>query len=513
VIGRLGSAPDLLRADVLVVGAGAAGLTVARELGRAGRDVLVAESGGLDPDAASAALNAAETSGAAHLGVEIGRARALGGTTRLWPGQLLRLRPVDFERREWLRGSGWPISAGDLEGPYARAEAMLGVEGPLEAPAVWRDWRLQAAPLRGSGLEAVASAYSPTPDLGKLMRRELQGSGRVRVLLDATVLRLDLSADGSRVQRAELGSLGGARAAVEPREVVLAAGGIENARLLLLSEVPNASVGRYFHDHPVAESAAVLRATSPRPLQDWFGLFFRRGRKAHAKLALTAEAQESLRVAACSATFVFRAPPRSGAEAALRLRRRALRREPLRGTGGDLTQALADLPALVSGLHRRYLRGLAPAPAPAGIELLCIAEQAPDCESRIELGTSLDPFGLPRARLHWSIGDPEREAIAATVDTVGRWLESAGLGSLEPAAWLREDGWRAQLHDGFHHMGATRMSDDPAAGVVDRNCRVHGVRNLYVAGSSVFPTAGYANPTLTIVALAIRLADHLRADA
>ncbi len=513
MIGRLEGAPETLRADVLVVGAGAAGLAVASELGRAGIDVLVVESGGPGSDGATGRLNEAEVTGMPHAGIEAGRVRGLGGTTRVWPGQLLRMRAVDFERRSWLPVSGWPVRAMELEGPYARAESFLGVPRMPLARDVWLESGLAEPPFDSGELDAVASSFMPKPDLGSRLRPELKRSERIRVLLDATALRLLLSRDERSVERVELGSPGGARAVAEARRVVLAAGGIENARLLLLSEVPNECIGRFFHDHPVAETAAIVHAGSPRRLQDWFGLFFRRGRRSHVKLALSGEAQARFRVPGCSATFVFRTPEHGATDALLRLRRRALRREPLRGAFPDVGRALADVGGLASTLQRRFVRGLGPAPRPAAIELLCIAEQVPDRDSRLALGAGRDLFGLPKARLDWVIGEPERAAIAATVDAVGRWLESCGLGSLEPVGWLEEDGWRAHLHDGFHHMGATRMSDDPDTGVVDRDCRVHGIDNLYVAGSSVFPTAGYANPTLTIVALAIRLADHLREAA
>ena len=492
MIVALADAPAELHAEVLIVGAGAAGLTLAWELGHAGVNVVVVESGDRQADEATQSLNEAETIGVPHNGVETGRVRALGGTTTVWPGQCMRLRPLDLDR--------WPLEPEELGGPYARAEAFLGTGPPREPAEVWRASRLGPPPATGGSLEPVASTYAQPADLGRRLRRELERSSRVRVVLGATALRLVLSENRTQVERVEIGDLAGRRASMVGRNVVVAAGGIENARLLLVSDIPNDCVGRYFHDHVVVAQAGHVATPGPGLLQDWFGLFLHGRRRAHVKLALV-----DAELPACTASFVFRAREDDPMSALLRLRRRALGREPLAGAAGDARRALAST-ALASAAYRRWARGLGPAVPPEAIDLLCIAEQPPDPESRITLAEQRDPLGVPQARLDWRVGDAERAAVRATVSAVSGWFESSSLGTVRPSASF-------DYFDGFHHMGATRMSRDPTAGVVDRDCRVHGVENLYVAGSSVFPSAGHANPTLTIVALALRLADRLRKQA
>lgn len=500
-----------LETDVLVVGAGAAGLTLASELGRAGVDVLVVESGGLDVEEEAQALNAAITTGLPHNGIRSGRARALGGTTKLWPGQSLRLRAFDLEGDSALPWSGWPLTAAELEAPYARAEAFLGIGGGEPAADVWHRARLPTAPTSGPALDFVATTYARPTDLGVRLRKELAVRANVRVLLRATAIGLQLSGSGKLVEAVEVGDPSGRRLRIAARRVVLAGGGIENPRLLLHAGIPNDNVGRFFHDHPFAACAASVDAADPRLLSDWFGVFLHGRHQTHVKLALSAREQVARRLPACSASFAVLVPDDAATNAILRLRRRALRRMPIKGAGADLARALRSGDVLAATLYRRLARGLGPPLQPEAIELLCIAEQPPDRDSRITLAADRDALGVPLASLGWRVGEAERDAVRATVECVARWFESTRLGTVAPAPWLADDDWREHISDSFHHMGATRMSDDPSRGVVDRDCRVHRVGNLFVAGSSVFPTAGYANPTLTIVALALRLADRLRA--
>jgi choline dehydrogenase-like flavoprotein len=151
-------------------------------------------------------------------------------------------------------------------------------------------------------------------------------------------------------------------------------------------------------------------------------------------------------------------------------------------------------------------------PKPKTIRLQCRAEQYPEPDSRITLSDQLDALGLRKACIDWHLSELERKTARRMVETVGAEFERLNLGKLELSDWMRPEieDWRSWVKEGNHHSGATRMADDPRQGVVDRNCRVHGIENLYISSSSVFPTTGTANPTFTIIALAIRLADHLK---
>jgi choline dehydrogenase-like flavoprotein len=172
------------------------------------------------------------------------------------------------------------------------------------------------------------------------------------------------------------------------------------------------------------------------------------------------------------------------------------------------------LPEVARATSRRYFLGKSPLGKPRRILLQCHTEQQPDPDSRVTLSPNRDALGLFRGKVDWRLNHSERHSVRVMTAAMGGELKRLGLAQLKPEPWLNEPGddWKNKLSDCFHHIGTTRMSDSPATGVVDRNCEVFGVRRLYVAGSSVFPTSGYANPTLTIVAMAMRLASHLKME-
>jgi choline dehydrogenase-like flavoprotein len=326
----------------------------------------------------------------------------------------------------------------------------------------------------------------------------------------ATATALVPDESGRRVERVLLRSLGGDSGSVAARHVVLCSGGIENVRLLLVSRIANEhdTVGRWFQDHVVARAGTVETAQA-RLLQTTFGVLYRRGLRWYPRLALARPVQEAERVLACGVNLVFEPP--EPVRAALRVARglRA-RRLPARA---DAALALRGAPSVAAAAIRRYGRGWSPASRSAAVRLLLIGEQAPSRDSRVTLSERLDPLGVPLPRVEWRPAELERRTLEAAADVAARQLRATGLGELTPEARLRDpEQWRGAVFDSFHHAGGTRMSADPRHGVVDRDCRVHGLANLFVAGSSVFPSSGYANPTLTIAALAFRLADRLQQE-
>jgi len=298
---------------------------------------------------------------------------------------------------------------------------------------------------------------------------------------------------------------------------VLCAGGIDNARLLLVSGAPEAgglgnahdNVGRYFQEHPNAR-CAVLRSPDPSALQEPYSLLYRRRRRYLPKLALAPAVQREERVLNCGANLEY--DYADEALNALRRIRRGLGAEPERADlRRDLPLAARGVRAATATAYRRFVHGRSPAAPPATVWLQVHCEQAPNRDSRVTLTRERDAAGVNRARLEWRLTDLERRTAATMVATVGSELRRLGLAEAEPAGWLSDAGgdWAERFSAVYHRIGTTRMADDPARGVVDSDCQVHGIDGLYVAGSSVFPTGGYANPTLTIVALALRLADHL----
>jgi choline dehydrogenase-like flavoprotein len=468
-----------LACDVCIIGAGAAGISLAREL-RGGRGrVCVLESGGLEPDAETQALYRGHGTGLANDGyVETSRLRYFGGSTNHWWGMCAPLDAHDFEPRPWVPHSGWPLSRVDLDPYYARAQPVCQL-GPFDYdPAAWDP----DPPPLGPRAERRMWQYGPPTRFGAVYREELRASTNVSVHLFANAVDLSASDSGRRVERVVVKTLAGGQFTVAARTVVLAAGGIENPRLLLGSDgVVNGGlgngrdlVGRFFMDHPHRHPAGEILFDDPR-LAAWSGKQVARGTRFLIHLGIRPEVQRQHGLLNGSIQLVHP----WGAE--------------------DETER-----SLLSLL--RDLAGGAGAGAPKRAELFARIEQAPNPESRVRLSEERDALGQRRVVLDWRLGALERDALQRILEMLAEDLAAAGTARVR----IGTDAAPAREFGGEHHMGTTRMSDDPATGVVDRDCRVHGIENLYVAGSAVFPTVGWANPTLTIVALSLRLADHLK---
>lgn len=517
--------------DVCVVGAGAAGLTVAFELAKAA-DVCVIESGGFGPDEATQTLYDLENVGYPVRDRFMSRARYFGGSCNLWAGRSMRLEERDLTSREWIPGSGWPIAAAELGRHYPRAAELLRLP-PLDRfqPATFA--RLMSEQERRLFAEDVVyptvSLWAKKPMRFAASHRSwLKRDRRARLLIHGNVTNIQLNTDGTAVDFVEVRTLEGKRATVRAKAFVLACGGIENARLLLVSRDTHASgignpfdvVGRYFMDHPRSVHGRVrlrprcrLTVLAGRPLPEGkvqlgMGttpmLQRREGLLNH---YATLEAEFSQYTEQTYQSFV------QTMKVLLR-RGHAGNRWPLgRERAGNIPGMIYLLtpkelmPHSVYRAHAAVRRLFWQNDADRTRRVVYFCEQPPDRESRVTLSTERDRLGLNKVVLDWRIAPEIRRGVLRLQELLRDRLLQAGIGELEPGC---DD---VRFTDASHHMGTTRMSDDPRTGVVNRDCRVHGVANLYVAGSSVFPSAGHANPTLTIVALALRLAAHLRSHS
>ena len=503
-----------LDADVCIVGAGPVGIAVARELAGSGRSVLLLETGGLDPDPAADRLNDGETVGLPLPTLLGGRTRAFGGATKLWPGQCIRLDPEDLAERAWVPHSGWPITWADLAPYYGRAGEWFRMPRESFDEQAWRRFGMTPLPFAPGTIAHRSSMYTPIPDVGTHYRGELAAAPDVRVLLHATATRVHADADG--VTGVTVREAGGHCAHVRADTVVLCGGGIENARLLLASDVGNAhdQVGRWFSEHPVLWID--LHVDDPRRLQEFFGLLGRGAVRYLPKLRLDPQAQRSRGALSAVADLVWHHREPEGLAAARELSSALQgRRRPALGPGG-LRKAAGELGPVVRAGFRRFALGRPTAGPLERARLKILFEQAPNPASRVTLSSEVDALGVPKARVDWRLTEADRHTAqvwTGLLDAEFRRLGVARLGAVERLGALDRlagPDWAAGYEEACHHMGTTRMSTAPRTGVVDADGQVHGVPGLYASGSSVFPTGGYANPTLTIVALALRLADHLR---
>jgi choline dehydrogenase-like flavoprotein len=490
------SSGSTLDTDVCLVGGGAAGITLALELERAGLEVLLLESGGVHFDETTQDLYRGEPA-AGQLArrtdyLQTSRLRFLGGATNHWGGYCSPLDAIDFERRDWFAHSGWPFERAALEPFYRRAAGVLQIR-----PFDYGLGQLSRSPLDlggDSGIETHVYHLSPPTRFGSAYRGELAASPRTRLLLNANALEILANDTATRVEGVRVRTLAGSDFHVRARRVVLAAGAIENARLLLASAgVQSAGlgngrdlVGRYFMDH----------------------LYGARG-IGH---ALFIEPGGSLSLYAAETRDDFVPNRHFGVlslSAALQ-QQHALPNHQLRLLPVAPRSDLAALPRSLASVTSDLGRAAGYPPRPGVAERLAALEiglePRPDPENRVTLAAERDALGMPRLRIRYEIGAWDEEALERMLRVFAERLGRTLRARVRLAGALPRIGG---LDPGSHHIGTTRMHVDPSQGVVDADCRVHGLANLYVAGSSVFPTAGRANPTYTLVALAIRLADHL----
>jgi len=509
--------------DICVVGAGAAGIAIARHFIGAETRVCLLESGGLEPDEETQDLCRGETTGLPYPGLDEGRLRCLGGTTHHWTNQCAPLTAQDFTARAWVPMSGWPIDEAEL-GPYYRRAQELCRLGPY----VYDDGLCGSLGIAPPALDPERARLRfwqwddrPGPlDFGKLWRAELAAAKNVTVLLHASAV--DIGTDGSAglVEGIDVRSLDGTAGRVAASAYVLACGGIENPRLLLVSDRVERRglgnrhdlVGRYFMEHLRSRSTEV-EARDPYRLLDLFGER-RKGGVRYRPAFCTAEAAQAREGAlSCGGYLDYEPAPEAGAAALQRIYEALKARRLPPRAGRELWRVLADPLDVAANIWRRAVLGRVPISRPARLHLVADAEQAANPDNRVTLAEARDALGLRRARLAWRPGEQDGRTIRLLGEQLDAEFRRLGWGRVRPAPGT--DGPPAAWADGIevvhHHMGTTRMAASPGQGVVDRDCRVHGIANLYVAGSSVFPTAGYANPTLTIVALALRLAQHLEA--
>ena len=532
-----GETPADFASDLCLIGAGAVGIAMGLEFAHTRARVLVVEGGGEHPEPDTQRLYESTLRGLRCTTVLSGRARIFGGTTTMWAGQALPLDECDFERREWVDHSGWPVSFAELLPYYRRAERLMGLP---EAFYDDRDWpaALPRPPLI-EGTRRRFSTFTSTPNFAAAHRAALAAADNLTVLLHANATRLVMNGDGSRVDGIEIRSLSGRTGRVRAGRYVICCGGVETPRLLLASNGQGSRgvgndhdlVGRFFQEH-VNVGVPVLAADRRRMA----GLFHGRrlaGVRYYAKLTASAELQRRERLVNVGSQVNY-ARVETVAERAAKELRGALRRDwrdadarralaaALRhpwqlasaGCGRAMVRHARSLDAACSALRVRRvplyaLQGF-------GAMYVCVqTETVPRRVSRVTLDRRADGLGTARAIVDWRVGEAElrtAEVFARRLDVL---LRRRGLGYLDLSGFPLSrdlDRLSERVGGGCHHMGTTRMSNDPRTGVVDRDCRVHGVENLFIAGSAVFPTSGWSNPTLTLLAVGLRLADRLRRE-
>jgi len=516
-------APALQVSDVLLVGAGTCGLVLADALRRHGLTVTVLESGPRHPSEQAELLNASVHTARPYRGSTDGRRRCLGGTSLLWGGAMLPFLPHDLSPRPYLNQPGWPIPYEEIAVHIPELERLFGlVEGAYD-----QSWLPSATATADAVVddEIFEARFAKWPSFRRrntasLLSDRLHGDPGLQVVLNATVSALLCDGAAQRsVTAVDFLSNDGRPFRLTAREVVLCAGAIESTRLLLVAAGQHLApalarlhwLGRGFHDHLSIQVAEVLPNDSRR-LNRLAGFRFQGQTMRSYRLELTAAAQARLAVPSAWMHIGFESLAPTGFDALRGIMQRVQKGrlpEP-----SKLLALLSDVPYLARLGAWRLLRKQLFWPAPARYVVTVVSEQLPRIDNRISLASQRDPLGQPLPSIHWNVSQEDMEPIRqATLQLQAYWHENCEqrIGPLrlliDPQQPIDPAG--TALTDIFHPGGTTRMATQPDDGVVDGQLRVFGIQNLSVLSTSVFPTGASANPTMTLLLLALRLADNL----
>jgi choline dehydrogenase-like flavoprotein len=518
--------PDRLRCDVCVIGTGPAGITIARELSGTPLRVTLLESGGTQRQGEADALNEIESIGWPRVMDQWAvRNRVVGGSSFTWNARCAPFDEIDMQPRDWVPYSGWPFEIGDLTSYINRSAKHLGLKvgSGITDDRIWaltRHPRMRADPDPDPDkllpmFWQFGRDVTNTYDRIRFSHFTTNLGSNITLVTNATVLRINAIESATAVESVEFAAVDGRRWTLPASTFVLCAGGIENPRLLLSSNnlakngLGNDKdlVGRFLMDH-VRGPVARFQPEKTRAVLNQFASFkspsagrnvFQHG------MRLSPAIQHAERLLNCSAWTEEHIAADDPWEALIHF----LRRES--GVRPDFRSMLANSGLLIYGLKEHFISHRALPRKLTEVTLQAMCEQVPNPDSRITLSDRRDRLGMRISRIDWRVSEEEARTMRRMAGLMVDQFSRMAIDLPELEEWVREGAMFPQtFRDIAHPTGTTRMADDPAQGVVDSQCQVHGVRGLFIAGSSVFPTAGQANPTQMIVALAVRLADKLK---
>ena len=493
---------SLIEGELCIIGAGAAGISMALEWVDKGHKVILLEGGGFEFDDKMQDLYKGKTTGQRYYPLESARLHYFGGTTGHWAGFCSPLDPIDFKKRDWVPHSGWPFQREELDPFYARAQKNLDL-GPYQyAPRFYEqhDKSIIPLPIDQEVVHNKIWQFSPPTRFGEKYKDTIVNAKNIHLYTYANVTDITGNENVSLIKEATVKNFAGKQHIVRAKHFVIACCAIQNARLLLAAnrQAPkgigndNDLVGRYFMEHLEIKSAEMWLA-EPGLLKLY--MFDFGETKFRAELGISEQKQNEFKILNGTASLI---PLEES------------RKKP----------AFIDIWTADPAERKKNMANYAkegkintPEKGFRNFGLFTRIEQAPNPNSRVTLDTDRDALGVRRAALHWELTPLEKRSLRKIYEIIGQQLGIASIGRIKLMDYLKDEtdnSWPSFTGGGWHHMGTTRMSESPKQGVVDANCKVHGVENLYMAGSSCYVTAGAPNPTLTLVALTLRLSDHLK---
>jgi len=494
---------SVIEGDICIIGAGAAGISMAMEWNNKKQKIILLEGGGFEYDDKVQELYAGKTTGIPYFPLKAIRLHYFGGTTGHWAGFCAPFDEIDFKKRDWVPHSGWPITRKDLDPFYERTHSYVDL-GPYEYSADY--WLKQIPdskllPLNEKIVWNKMWQFSPPTRFGKKFRDPVVQSKNIHLYTYANVTNIKANDHISTIREVTIKNYAGKEHIVRAKYFVLACCSVQNARLLLASnqQAPkglgndNDLVGRFFMEHLEMKSAELWLA-EPDAMK-FYLWSMTGGTRARAELAISEEQQTEHKILNGTASMV---PLSQGRHM-----------KPFI----DMYQHVKDSTDFKTIRDTTKHEEEDKSTRDIAYMLHTRIEQSPNPNSRVTLDTEKDSLGMPRASLNWDLTPLEKRSMRKIYEIIGQELGRASKGRVRLLDYLRDEqdmSWPKSTGGGWHHMGTTRMSDDPKHGVVDANCKVYGVDNLFVAGSSCYVTAAAPNPTLTLIALTLRLSDHLK---
>jgi choline dehydrogenase-like flavoprotein len=504
---------SVIEGDVCIVGAGVAGISMALDWVKTKHKVILLESGGFEYDDKVQDLYKGKTTGQKYYPMRSNRLSYFGGTGNHWAGMCAPFDEIDFIKRDWVPDSGWPITRKDLDPFYARANEKLKL-GPYQYDLeYWQKERpnLNPFPLDEKIVWHKMWQLSPVSGfdggMGKAYKEDVVKAKNIHLYTYATVVDIIANNSVSNIDHLQVKNLEGKTHKVKAKHFILAGGAIQNARILLASNSQAKKglgndrdvVGRYFMEH-LEIMTAELWMLKPFPT-DLFSRGSGTRTRLWCELAITKEVQFEKKILNGTTglnrlAVAMHVPSRMEVwqDEDPRKSWKAMRKNYSKG------DSIAKTEHLTGAIEHAY-------------EFQTRIEQAPNPDSRVTIDTETDELGVPRANLHWALTELDKRSVRTVNMLIGQELARAGVGRVRLREFFRDEkdmDWPVGTNAGWHHMGTTRMGTDPGKSVVDSNCQVHGINNLYVAGSGCYVTAAAPNPTLTLVALSLRLSDYVK---